>query len=85
MSGNDRTNPTANGGAGYLEYVHYPTLVQHTGHVSSRKEAEGARPQPIGQGFLGEEFNARNFGMGKMAEGKIRPMTTPIMHISRDM
>lgn len=43
--------------AGWFEYVHYPTLVQHTGDES----AMGNNPHVKGVGFLGETHNALNF------------------------
>lgn len=39
---------------GCKEFVHYPSLVQHTGTVSSMQN----KPQPLAQTFMGEEFNA---------------------------
>lgn len=40
--------------AGWKEYVHHPTLVQHTGLVSSM----GNRPHPLSVSFQGEDFDA---------------------------
>lgn len=40
--------------AGWREYVHYPSLVQHTGLVSSM----GNRRHPLAPAFFGEGFNA---------------------------
>lgn len=45
---------TAMNGAGYSEYVHDPSLVQHTGAVSSM----GNRPHKLADSFPGEEFDA---------------------------
>jgi hypothetical protein len=73
---------------GYDEYVHYPTLVQHTGHVSSREEQKDAKPQPMGQGFMGEGWDVRQLGKGRLAEGKVLPMPNTmkrIQHVVRDM
>ena len=40
--------------AGYKEYVHNPSLVQHTGAVSSMRN----RPHPQATSFRGEDFDA---------------------------
>lgn len=40
--------------AGWTEYVHYPSLVQHFGDVS----AIGNKPHKQAETFIGEEFNA---------------------------
>lgn len=40
--------------AGYKEYIHNPTLVQHTGHISSM----GNSPHQQAVSFRGEQFNA---------------------------
>lgn len=45
---------TAMGQAGYKEYVHGPSLVQHTGERSSM----GNLPTPLAVNFLGEDFDA---------------------------
>lgn len=42
--------------AGYKEYVHNPSLVQHTGTISTLEN----RPHPQSVTFLGESFNAIN-------------------------
>lgn len=42
---------------GGREYVHYPSLVQHTGTQSSM----GNQKQPFAKTFLGETFDARTF------------------------
>jgi len=42
------------GDCGYLEYVHNPSLVQHTGAIS----VMGNPPQPDAPTFKGEDFNA---------------------------
>ena len=39
---------------GYKEYVHSPSLLQHTGDVSSM----GNKKQPVSQTFPGEDFDA---------------------------
>lgn len=39
---------------GYREYVHYPSLVQHTGLISSMRN----RQQPTAPSFPGEDFDA---------------------------
>lgn len=41
--------------AGYKEYVHNPSLVQHTGEKSSM----GNKKQPLATSFRGEDFDAR--------------------------
>ncbi len=38
----------------WVEWVHYPSLIQHTGQKSSM----GNRPHPISRSFIGEKFNA---------------------------
>lgn len=45
---------TAMQAAGWKEYVHNPSLVQHTGDVSSMRNT----PHPKATSFRGEEFNA---------------------------
>jgi hypothetical protein len=40
--------------AGFQEYVHNPSLVQHTGTNSSM----GSQPQPLADSFPGEDFDA---------------------------
>lgn len=40
--------------AGWKEYIHHPSLVQHTGVVSSMDN----NPQPFAESFRGEEFDA---------------------------
>lgn len=40
--------------AGYKEYVHYPSLVQHTGQQSTI----GNAPHPLAPSFPGEQFDA---------------------------
>jgi hypothetical protein len=40
--------------AGYREYIHNPSLVQHVGHISSM----GNMPYPQAQTFPGEDFDA---------------------------
>lgn len=80
---NGSGNPAPDNGAGYAEYVHYPTLVQHTGHESSREEQKGARPQPMGVGFKGEGWDVRQLGRGRFAEGRIRPMPSHMVRIQR--
>lgn len=45
--------------AGVREYVHSPSLVQHTGHESSRPEQKGKRAYPLAESFRGEEFDLR--------------------------
>lgn len=42
---------------GVKEYVHWPSLVQHTGTESSRAEQKGKEPYPLAPSFRGEEFN----------------------------
>jgi hypothetical protein len=44
---------TAMNKAGWREYVHSPSLVQHTGKVSSMRN----RPHPSATSFMGEEFD----------------------------
>lgn len=39
--------------AGWYEYVHNPSLLQHTGQVSSM----GSKPQKLAESFRGEEFD----------------------------
>jgi len=39
--------------AGYTEYVHNPSLVQHTGHISAMKN----RPHKLATSFRGEDFD----------------------------
>lgn len=41
--------------AGYSEFVHSPSLVQHTGKESSM----GTKPQPLAPSFRGENFDLR--------------------------
>lgn len=43
--------------SGFREFVHHPSLTQHTGDVS----AMGNRPHPKAIGFPGENFDATNF------------------------
>lgn len=45
---------TAFNKAGYREYVHYPSLVQHTGAHSTMRN----KPHPYSATFRGEEYNA---------------------------
>lgn len=45
---------TAFNKAGWREFVHYPSLVQHTGVHSSM----GNKPHPVSQTFIGEHFDA---------------------------
>lgn len=42
---------------GVKEYVHSPSLVQHTGIESSREEQKGKGPYPLAESFRGEEFD----------------------------
>lgn len=44
---------------GVREYVHSPSLVQHTGHESSRPEQKGKGAYPVAESFRGEEFDLR--------------------------
>lgn len=44
---------------GVMEYVHWPSLVQHTGDESSRAERKGFAPYPTAPSFPGEEWDAR--------------------------
>lgn len=45
---------TAMNNVGWKEYVHYPSLLQHTGEVS----AIGNNPQPQATSFRGEDYDA---------------------------
>lgn len=45
---------TALAKVGWIEYVHYPSLVQHTGMQSSM----GNMPQPLAPSFRGEDYDA---------------------------
>lgn len=47
-------------GAGYTEYVHYPSLTQHTG-TGHRASAIGNLPHPQSRSFLGEAYDALRF------------------------
>jgi len=47
--------------AGVIEYVHNPSLVQHTGYASSM----GNNVHPLSKRFRGEEFDARDFLVSK--------------------
>ena len=62
---------TALAKAGWGEYVHTPSLVQHTGEVSSM----GSNPQPLAPTFPGERFDARSLCDTK--EWRAEPETSP--------
>lgn len=47
---------TAMNAAGYREFIHNPSLVQHTGDVSTWRDP--GRPHAHARSFRGEEFNA---------------------------
>lgn len=52
---------TALNAEGYREYVHQPSLVQHTGFVSSMRN----RPHPLAVTFRGADFDATNLQQEK--------------------
>lgn len=63
---------TAMNKAGYKEYVHSPSLVQHIGKKSSMQNRE----QPLATYFLGEKYNAKQLIQGTAEEESNNETTT---------